>query len=194
MGCRLWGRRSRTRLKRLSSSSPLSECQQILSQLRADYQQSGHLGRAPPTASLVTPSRRVEAAPPRPLNTAFLGCASERKETGGECVFVSWGSRSGPEPPRTTRWAARQLRDGDAVGRARSRRESGGGNGGIGRPGPTAQLMLTQTLFSGFAGRFLTLPGTLFLLWFPFPQPAFCLPRLSLPSPSRAKKCGRWVQ
>ena len=26
----------------------------------------------------------------------------ERKETAGECVFVPWGSRSGPEPPRTT--------------------------------------------------------------------------------------------
>ena len=26
----------------------------------------------------------------------------ERKETVGECVFVPWGSRSGPEPPQTT--------------------------------------------------------------------------------------------
>ena len=77
---------SRTRLKRLSSSSPLSECPaNPVSASKADYQQSGDLERAPPTASLVTPSRRVEAVPPRPLNTAFLGCASEKGDGWGVC-------------------------------------------------------------------------------------------------------------
>lgn len=72
--------------------------------------------RTPPAASLVTSLRRAEAARPRPLNKAFRGRARQCEEWGGACV--EWGSRPGPEPPRTTRWAERMPCSRDAEGRA----------------------------------------------------------------------------
>ena len=82
--------------------------------------------RAPPIASLVTPSRRVEAAPPRPLNKAFPGSARAREESGGGCVFVPRGrglgqSRRGPRGGRQGSFVT-EKRWG---GRARESREAG---------------------------------------------------------------------
>ena len=117
-----------TGLKRLSSGSPSSEYPaNPLSASRADCQESGDPERVPPTASLLTPSRRVEAAPPPPLNKAFLGRARTRERRRSGSVFLFRGgrglgqSRRGPRGGRQgsfvteTRWG----------GRARESREAG---------------------------------------------------------------------